>query len=84
MGEDAAKIADALLSKLPRCPECGKPLEQIEEEISGVRNIWVYDYKSGKYRMVDSDHYGNCEAYCWYCGAPLDSKAWDFWLDNIE
>jgi hypothetical protein len=70
MGEDAARIADALLSKLPRCPECGKPLECIEEDIAGVRYTWEYDYDKGKYRRVETDHYGDTEAYCCYCGAP--------------
>ena len=54
----------------PKCPECGKPLERVNED-----TYEIYQYDSGRYILVGE----GINIYCPYCGADLE----DLYPDGV-
>jgi hypothetical protein len=69
---------------IPRCPNCGKPIDIVNEVMQWVTYRWEYDEERGKYLKVDESVSGDAWRECHYCGEGIYDDVEDFWFDNLE
>jgi len=67
--------------KLPKCKNCGRPLNLVDETHINVVS-WQWNEEEKCYEpIVLYDEYEFTEYVCGYCGEPLDDDAYTF-FDN--